>query len=99
VIWTGARALWHGHESSPGEYLFVQIQDYVIESVLGAAWPRCPLHGAHPLDPGNDDWVCPVSPSATPEARWAFGTLANHPAPAEPVRPDGAVRWWLGGRG
>jgi cold shock protein len=66
-------------------------QGELIEFVLGEAWPRCPAHGSHPLQPGFVGWACPVG-SAGP---WDYGTLANLPVAPEAYREDGEVRWWL----
>ena len=76
----------HGLRTAQGE---------LIEHVLGEAWPRCPIHGGHPLQPGLVGWACPAG-SAGP---WDYGTLGDVAVAAEPHREDGEVRWWLGDLG
>jgi len=71
-------------------------QGEFIEHVLGVAWPRCPLHGSHPLDPELDAWHCPLEPDRD---GWRYGTLAEHPPAPEPSRADGEVRWYLAEQG
>ena len=68
-----------------------QAQSELIEHRLGVAWPRCPAHGSHPLEPAPDGWRCP---SDEDSHWWPFGTLKGTPMVAEPSRGDGEVRWW-----
>ena len=63
----------------------------LIEHELGEAWPRCPVHGTHPLRPGPGGWACPADSAG----RWDYGSLSSVPVAPEPNRDDGEVRWWL----
>lgn len=74
--------------------VFADIQDRVIEQVLGAAWPRCPIHGTHPLEPSAEGWVCPVE-----RQRWSYGSTRSWHLSPEPERQDGVVRWFSERRG
>lgn len=67
-------------------------QGELIERVLDKAWPRCPVHGTHPLRPGPVGWACPAGAPAGP---WDYGSLAGVPVAPETHRRDGEVRWWL----
>lgn len=105
----------HGNEVRFGSYtcstdassifvpqLFESIQDQVMESVVGGAWPRCPRHGAHPVDPAERGWACPVpghGASGGVERLWAYGSMSSQAAVAEPYRRDGEVRWFSATRG
>ena len=72
------------------------MQGELIEHVLGEAWPKCPDHGGHPLDPRADGWFCPTEDPGIPGVRpWPYGTLAAIPVPPDPPRADGKVRWYL----
>jgi CspA family cold shock protein len=93
---------WHAAEIGPEglAVLFEQVQDQVMESVVGGAWPRCPLHGSHPLDPEVRGWECPnADDQAKPAHVWAYGHAAKGTPPPEPARADGEVRWFSGRRG
>lgn len=78
-----------------------EIQGELIEHAFGYAWPRCPVHGSHPLRPGGDGWRCPGEGSSRAgdlepsRAHWDFGRISGIPVPAEPRRADGEVRWYL----
>jgi len=77
--------------------LVEQVQDQVIESVTGAAWPRCD-HGTHPRQPVEAGWACPARPHSERDV-WAYGTVADRVVPDEPARRDGQVRWFFQDRG
>ena len=76
-----------------------ELQGELIEHEFGCAWPRCPVHGSHPLHANSDGWHCPTTAAADvryPDAqRWEYGSLAQVPVSPEPPRADGAVRWYL----
>jgi len=80
-----------------------ELQGELIEHSFGYAWPRCPVHGSHPLRAEGDGWHCLTSlpPSSVPNAPepgqqlWEYGSLAQFPVPPEQPRPDGTVRWYL----
>ncbi len=79
------------------------LQGELIEHEFGHAWPRCPVHGSHPLRAEGDGWHCPIVDSTSasslpphPDTEWwDYGSLARFPAPPEPHREDGMVRWYL----
>jgi CspA family cold shock protein len=70
------------------------LQDEISESVLGAAWPRCPAHGRHPLVYAGEAWSCPHGAGT-----WPVGSLAEVPGATEPKVADDHVRWWSEERG
>jgi hypothetical protein len=70
--------------------LIEQIQDQVIESATGKAWPRCD-HGTHPRVPTEAGWSCPVDDRPP----WPYGTVQGRDLPAEPELEDNVVRWFL----
>jgi cold shock CspA family protein len=74
--------------------IFSDVQIGLIEHEVGAAWPRCPTHGSHPLEPDVVGWECP-----TTEHSWPYGSIAANTPPAEPARADDEVRWMLHGWG
>lgn len=93
---------WRAAELGPEglAVLFEQVQDQVIESVVGGAWPRCPLHGSHPLEPEADGWQCPIAGDQTGPAHfWSYGDAGKSTPPPEPARADGEVRWFSDRRG
>jgi CspA family cold shock protein len=93
---------WPAEDMSPAllASTFEGVQDNVIESVTGSAWPRCPLHGTHPVCPDETGWRCPAESHAEPGAHsWPYGSLAGLEVPPEPPRADGVVRWYLADRG
>lgn len=95
---------WPAQDTSPAlvASIFEGVQDTVIESVTGSAWPRCPLHRTHPLCPDETGWRCPAESNAEPDASthsWPYGSLAGQQVPPEPQRADGEVRWYLEDRG
>jgi cold shock protein len=67
-------------------------QGELIEHHLGEAWPRCPVHGGHPLIPDSNGWRCPQN--GRDGSVWAFGSLADLSIPPDPARRDGEIRWW-----
>lgn len=74
--------------------LIEQLQDQVIESATGKAWPRCD-HGTHPRVPTEAGWSCPVDDRLP----WPYGTFQGRDVPAEPQLADNVVRWFLQDRG
>jgi cold shock CspA family protein len=71
--------------------LFEGLQDVVIRH-SGKTWPRCPLHGTHPLEATESGWECPVP--GEPRRRWPYGTLSDFETPPDPKYEDGSVRWY-----
>jgi cold shock protein len=65
-------------------------QSELIEHEFGEAWPRCPLHGSHPLKPEPDGWHCPTDGVEV----WAYGSIKDDFVEPEPNLIDGVVRWW-----
>jgi CspA family cold shock protein len=65
-----------------------RIQSDIMECVVGGAWPRCPIHGRHPLRVGGTEWTCPVRSD-----RWPIGDLPTTTV-SEPKVEDNTVRWW-----
>ena len=77
-------------ESIP--WMLSTCQGELIEHDFGEAWPRCPQHGGHPLQPAQDGWHCPLNAHDGPI--WPFGSLSDTPVPPDPPREDGEVRWY-----
>lgn len=73
-------------------WMFSTCQGELIEHHFGEAWPRCPVHGGHPLVPETNGWHCPLDDRK--DSVWAFGSLAGISTPPDPARKDGEVRWW-----
>jgi cold shock protein len=103
ITWTGTTVevsggSWEIDQDGSNVFALVQLieqlQDQVIESVTGSAWPRCD-HGTHPRIPTEAGWGCPVD--ARPA--WPFGTVSDREIPAEPDLADNVVRWFLEDRG
>ena len=94
--WRLMAAVGEDFNSGLIEWMLRTCQGELIEHDLGEAWPRCPLHGGHPLRPMVDGWHCPQEhlTSAEPTV-WAYGTIAEVPVPPDPPRADGEVRWYL----
>ena len=90
--WTLAFRHRDGHWSEgPGyganrltlEYLVIllgQVQDELIEHDFRRAWPECPVHGVHPLEPEVEGWHCSMRDKADlSEQVWEYGSLhASH---------------------
>ncbi len=111
-LWTGgSEAGWAREDEleQMGERLHLDIstllseaQGAVIRQVLGRAWPRCPVHGSHLLEPTSnigaipfEGWECQLCKG--PGFRWPYGTLASTNPPAEPKYSDGQFLWWGAG--
>jgi cold shock protein len=94
---------WRASELGPPGLanLFEQVQDQVMESIVGGAWPRCPLHGTHPSEPKADGWHCSVetefADSGGPVR--SYGTIHGAVVLPERLRGDGEVRWYSARRG
>lgn len=73
---------------------FYNVQLGIIEHEVLGAWPRCPVHGNHPLRADAAGWICDSS-----NMTWSYGELTQIRIPPEPPRADGEVRWTLGGIG
>ena len=56
-----------------GTKLVDDIQQYVHDSHLDTTWPRCPMHGNHPLWYSAGEWRC----SQPNGPRIALGLLAR----------------------
>jgi cold shock protein len=103
ITWTGTAveslgSRWEIDEVGTNVFallqLIEQLQDQVIESATGKAWPRCD-HGTHPRVPTEAGWSCPVEDRPL----WPYGTFRGRDLPAEPELADNVVRWFLQERG
>ena len=46
---------------SRGERLVEDVQQVIHDLHIDTVWPRCPLHGNHPMWLHGGEWACPVT--------------------------------------
>jgi hypothetical protein len=58
-----------------GERLVEDVQQLIHDLHIDTVWPRCPLHGNHPMWLDHGEWTCPVANAPVV----ALGHLASLP--------------------